>query len=53
MSLSGGDPFIFFERPVSGTLIGLAILGVGSFAWMSRGKKPAPAAHAPAPESAA
>lgn len=54
MSLSGGDPLIFFERPVSGTLIGLAILAVGSFAWLSRRKSPAPAARpaAAAPESA-
>ena len=43
LSLSNGDMLVFFERPISAALIGLAVFAIGGFAWSSRRKKPAAA----------
>lgn len=50
MSLAGGDPLVFLERPIAATLIGLSVGALVVFLWSSRRRKVAadggPASHA-------
>lgn len=49
MSLANGNILVFFERPISATLIGLAVFGVLAFTIASLRKRPTPAPDAAGP----
>jgi putative tricarboxylic transport membrane protein len=40
LSLANGNMLVFFERPISASLIGLAVFAVAGFWWSSRRRKP-------------
>ena len=46
LSLQNGDPAVFFTRPISATLLTLAVVAIAGFAWSLRSPKPLAAAPA-------